>query len=104
MAYTLQDDDDDDDDDMHICSFVLIYCDVIRNYEAPWQIMIVEKCITSSTIKLYITVHGLGPLACSNSVLDSEIMNLFRHFSETPCTGERPIIKLSTVSKVIPVL
>jgi len=37
------------------------------------------------------TVHGLGPRACSNSELISEIMNHFTHLGKIPWTGDRPI-------------
>jgi hypothetical protein len=40
------------------------------------------------------TFHRLGQLACSNSVLTSEIVNILRHSGRTPWTGEWSVIYL----------
>jgi len=36
-----------------------------------------------------VTLHGLGPVSCSDSKLTSEYVNLFRRFSRTPWMGDR---------------
>lgn len=43
--------------------------------------------------RLTCTFNGLGPRACSDKQLTSEIVNPFGHFRRTPCAGDWPIAR-----------